>query len=76
MDAKTEQLVFKAIRAAGEGRTIISISHRLSGIIDADQVYLLEDGKIVESGSSNELSKSENWFSMYRKIDKASWKMS
>jgi len=75
MDAKTEQRVFEAIRLAGQGRTIFSISHRLSGIIDADRVHLMSNGKIVESGSTDELAQNNSWYSMYRKIEDASWNM-
>jgi ATP-binding cassette subfamily B protein len=75
MDAKTEQRVFEAIRSAGQGRTIFSISHRLSGIVDADCVHLLANGKIVESGKIDELAKHNGWYSMFRKIEDASWEM-
>ena len=75
MDAKTEQRVFDAIRYAGQGRTILSISHRLSGIVDADRVHLMANGKIVESGSMDELAQNNSWYSMYRKIEDASWEM-
>ena len=75
MDAKTEQRVFEAIRKAGQGRTIVSISHRLSGIMDADRVYLMANGRIVESGSIDELADNNGWYSMYRKIEESDWEM-
>jgi len=61
------------LRAAGQGRTIFSISHRLSGIVDAERVHLLSHGRIVESGMSEELARREGWYSMYRKIESAGW---
>jgi len=73
MDSQTEQRVFAAIRMAGEGRTIFSISHRLSGIIDADCVYLMVNGRIVESGKSDELAQKDGWYTMYQKIENAGW---
>ena len=74
MDTKTEERVFAAIRAAGKGRTIFSISHRLSGIVDADVVHLMAQGKIVESGSAGELSgNGGNWYSMYSRMENAGW---
>ena len=76
MDSKTEQRVFAAIRMAGQGRTIFSISHRLSGIVDADCVYLLANGKIVESGASDELARREGWYAMYQKIEEVGWNFS
>ncbi|MCL2678008.1 MAG: ABC transporter ATP-binding protein/permease [Clostridiales bacterium] len=74
MDSQTEQRVFAAIRAAGQGRTIFSISHRISGIVDAERVHLLSHGRIVESGTAEELAERESWYSMYRKIESAGWK--
>ena len=73
MDAKTERLVFSAIRSAGKGRTILSISHRLSGIVDAGKVCLMAQGRIVESGSIAELAENHNWYAMYSKMEKAGW---
>ncbi|MCL1830872.1 MAG: ABC transporter ATP-binding protein/permease, partial [Oscillospiraceae bacterium] len=76
MDSQTEQRVFEAIRMAGEGRTILSISHRLSGVVDADWVYLMSNGVIVESGRSDELEKRDGWYSMYQRIEDAGWSFS
>jgi len=73
MDSQTEQRVFDAIREAGHGRTIFSISHRLSGIVDADRVYLMASGRIVESGSSDELARRDGWYAMYQRIENAGW---
>lgn len=73
MDSKTEQRVFEAIRMAGEGRMILSISHRLSGFIDADYVHLMAGGRVVESGRSDELVKRGGWYVMYQKIENAGW---
>lgn len=73
MDSKTEQRVFEAIRNAGQGHTIFSISHRLNGIVDADCVHLLATGRIVESGSAEDLARNNGWYAMYRKIEDASW---
>lgn len=73
MDTRTEQRVLKAIRMAGQGRTILSISHRLGGVIDADSVHLMAGGRIMESGSAKELEKHGGWYAMYRKIEAAGW---
>ncbi len=55
LDAKAEHQVIEQFRQLTQGRTAILISHRLSSVKLADRIYVLEDGKIVESGTHNEL---------------------
>jgi subfamily B ATP-binding cassette protein MsbA len=55
LDAESEQLVEASIDALRGGRTILVAAHRLSTIRKADRIYVLEGGKIVESGGHQEL---------------------
>lgn len=55
LDTETEQDIQAELRAAGEGRTVLTIAHRLSTIVDADQIVVLEAGVIVERGTHSEL---------------------
>lgn len=55
IDVETEQLIQRAINAVSEGRTCITIAHRLSTVIDADRIMVLKQGNIVESGTHKEL---------------------
>jgi ATP-binding cassette subfamily B protein len=55
LDTENEQLVQRALANALRGRTAIVIAHRLSTIVDADQILVLEHGRIVERGRHDEL---------------------
>ncbi|KAJ8958825.1 hypothetical protein NQ318_019587 [Aromia moschata] len=55
LDSITEHNILKALRNATQGRTSICIAHRLSTIMDADEIFVLEDGRVSERGSHREL---------------------
>ncbi len=55
LDTQTEQDIQGALRRAAQGRTVITIAHRLSTVADADRIVVLEDGRIVEAGTHDEL---------------------
>lgn len=63
LDAKTEKEVMAAIREAVEGKTCIFIAHRLSTISECSQVVVMEDGKIEECGTKEELIGAGGGFS-------------
>ena len=60
LDAESEKLVQEALNKLLEGRTSIIIAHRLATIRDVDQIYVLDEGRIVEQGTHEELSLLEN----------------
>jgi ATP-binding cassette subfamily B protein len=76
LDAMTEKQVLSAIRNISGNRTIITISHRLSGIIDADTVHIMERGRIMESGSPSKLAAEEGWYSIYKRLEDRGWQIS
>ncbi len=55
LDSKTEADVLKALRSLSEGTTTIVIAHRLSTIVDADEIVVLDDGRVCERGRHDSL---------------------
>ena len=55
VDAKTDAAIRKGLKKAGEDKTVIIISHRITTIMGADHICVLEGGKIAEFGNHNEL---------------------
>ena len=60
LDSESERLVQEALERLMEGRTSIVIAHRLSTIKKADTIIVLDNGKIKEKGTHEELVKKEN----------------
>ncbi len=67
MDPVTEELIQKAIKNITKNRTSIIIAHRLSTIECSDQIIVLEDGNIIESGSHQQLMNLNKKYSDYYK---------
>ncbi|TCK17356.1 ATP-binding cassette subfamily B protein [Thiogranum longum] len=55
LDSHSEQIILESLRNAAQNHTTLVIAHRLSTIIDADQILVMQDGKIVEQGSHGQL---------------------
>ena len=55
LDSETEQDILESLRAMGRGRSVITIAHRLSTVVDADKIVVLEKGQIKEQGTHAEL---------------------
>src|SRR4249920_3518583 len=55
LDSRTEKIIQAELRQIAENRTTLVIAHRLSTIVDADQILVMESGRIIERGSHREL---------------------
>ena len=51
LDSRTEQEIQTALRAVSRDRTTLTIAHRLSTVVDADEIIVLDDGQVIERGS-------------------------
>lgn len=65
LDALTEDRVIKALR--DKGTTCIIVAHRLSAIVDCDQIYVMDKGRVIQHGTHNELYNQEG---LYRSLIK------
>jgi len=66
LDSESESLVQEALEKLMKGRTSLVIAHRLATVRNADKIFVLEKGQIVESGNHEELSQLEN--GTYKKL--------
>jgi subfamily B ATP-binding cassette protein MsbA len=68
LDSVSERLIQESLEKLSVGRTVIVIAHRLSTIIGADKVVVLEQGKVVEEGTYQELLKNKGKLWKYHQI--------
>jgi ATP-binding cassette subfamily B protein len=62
VDTETEEKILRNLRDLTEGKTTIIVSHRVSSAKDANQIIVLEDGKIIQNGTHESLIKSEGYY--------------
>ncbi|WP_394018155.1 ATP-binding cassette domain-containing protein [Anaerococcus cruorum] len=62
VDANTEQNIIKNLTKSRKGKTTIIIAHRISQVQDCDKIIVMEDGKITDRGSHEELMSYESWY--------------
>ena len=68
VDAGTEEGILRGLRDYGRGRTVLFIAHRVSTVLHADRIVVLDDGRIVESGPPGDLLARDGAFAeLYRR---------
>ena len=62
VDAKTEHLILENLKEERSGKTTIITAHRLSAIVHADLIIVMDNGKIIERGTHDELIAQNGWY--------------
>lgn len=68
VDTHTEERILESLRSIRQGRTALIVSHRVSSVKDADHIVVLDDGRIVESGTHDMLVERRGYYAeLYRR---------
>lgn len=68
VDAKTEEKILQGLKELREDQTTIIIAHRISSLMHADEILVLDEGKVIERGTHSELITNNGWYKdMYDK---------
>ena len=62
VDAKTEHLILENLKEERSGKTTIITAHRLSAIVHADLIIVMDNGKIIERGTQDQLIAQDGWY--------------
>ncbi len=76
-DPENEHLIHKALKELSRGKTTLMIAHRLTTVVDADKILVIDDGKIAEEGTHKELlAKGGLYHAMWNEYQKSiAWKI-
>lgn len=62
VDAKTEEAILSSLKETRHGKTTLITSHRLSAVQHAEQIIVLDEGKLVEKGTHDQLMEKQGWY--------------
>lgn len=68
LDAETEKLIQQALERLMQGRTVLMIAHRLSTVVEADTIHVIEEGKLIESGKHHQLLANDHLYAKLYKV--------
>lgn len=70
LDVETEQGVMRAIRRLAQGRTTLTIAHRLATVMDSDEILVMLEGRIAERGTHQQLLDQGGWYARMFEIQR------
>ena len=62
LDSETEEIILSNLKKVQKNRTTIIVSHRISSAKNADKIIILDEGKIIQEGSHNQLVNQEGYY--------------
>ena len=68
LDSNSEKDIQKSLKELMKNKTTLVIAHRLSTILDADLIYVIDDGKVLEKGNHKSLMKSKGLYAKLYKL--------
>jgi len=74
VDSETERAIREGLVRSSSGRTVVTVTHRLSSVQDADRVVVMVDGRIVEEGRQDELEAAGGWYAGMLELQRLGWK--
>jgi ATP-binding cassette subfamily B protein len=73
LDPRAEHDLFTQMRALSEGRSVLLVSHRFSSVRSADQIYVLQGGRVTDSGTHVELMAREGHYAELFRLQAAAY---
>lgn len=73
LDSVTEEKVVSVLQKISTARTILSISHRLSSIIACDKIVRIENGRVKNIGTPEDMLQNDNWYRSHMELEKLTW---